>query len=152
MNKVQIGVVNVDSGQLIICDPCYIEREYETEEFKDVRSYKHIESGEILTWKVDFPNFAVLMPKYGKSMNELINTGEWEKLPMPEPEQNFSYYAVCHATLSDEERPPYHQLNHRMGHPGVAVAFSTKIGDGQYPVIATYNSRNELVSVEVRFD
>jgi len=31
---VKIGVVGVDSGQLMVCDPCYIDGQWESEEFK----------------------------------------------------------------------------------------------------------------------
>lgn len=31
----KIGVVGVDSGQLMICDPCYIDSEWKKEEFDD---------------------------------------------------------------------------------------------------------------------
>lgn len=37
--RVKIGVVGVDSGQLVICDPCYIDHEGEGKELND---YRHL--------------------------------------------------------------------------------------------------------------
>ncbi len=36
-NKELIGHVGVDSGQLLLCDPCYIDSEWEQEDFTDIR-------------------------------------------------------------------------------------------------------------------
>jgi hypothetical protein len=33
-DEVLIGYVGVDSGQLIICDPCYIDDQWQREEFE----------------------------------------------------------------------------------------------------------------------
>jgi len=33
--KIKLGVVGVDSGQLLITDPCYIDSEWEEEEFSN---------------------------------------------------------------------------------------------------------------------
>jgi len=35
MKKELIGYVGVDSGQLLVCDPCYIGSEWEDENFDD---------------------------------------------------------------------------------------------------------------------
>lgn len=35
MSRVKIGVVGVDSGQVLICDPCYIDSEWQKREFTD---------------------------------------------------------------------------------------------------------------------
>jgi hypothetical protein len=34
-NKILLGHVGVDSGQLLLCDPCYIQSEWEQEDFND---------------------------------------------------------------------------------------------------------------------
>ena len=33
--KEKIGFAAVDSGQLLVCDPCYIDGQWEKEEFSD---------------------------------------------------------------------------------------------------------------------
>ena len=37
----KIGVVGVDSGQLLVCDPCYIDSDWETEDLDIGKSKKH---------------------------------------------------------------------------------------------------------------
>lgn len=40
MIKKQLGYVGVDSGQLVITDPCYIDSEWEKKDFNDIRIYR----------------------------------------------------------------------------------------------------------------
>jgi len=35
---VKIGVVGVDSGQLMVCDPCYVDREWRCEDFTKAKA------------------------------------------------------------------------------------------------------------------
>jgi len=149
MKEVLIGEVGVDSGQLLLCDPCYIDSQWKKEDFQDVRKYKHKTTGEVLQYRVDFANYESPIKKHGdKTMNQLNSTGEWEKLENADlAEHPFSYNACCQATLSEKR---HGQLNYKMGHSGVGVAFSTAFGDGVYPVYAKYNKEG-LVSVTVKF-
>lgn len=147
MKKILIGEVGVDSGQLLLCDPCYIDSQWKKEDFTDVRIYVNKLTKEKLQYRVDFPNYEAVIPAYGKTMNQLNATGEWE-MTTDEAAHNFSYNACCKKTLTDKG---HGQLNYEMGHPGVGVAFSTAFGDGTYPVYAKYNSKGELVSVTVKF-
>ena len=148
MKKVCIGHVGVDSGQLLMCDPCYIDSEWSKEDFTDIRVYEHKDTKEKLQYKVDFPHYEADILKYGKNMNQLIATGEWIDVPMAESKYPFSYNACCKATLSEDG---YGQLNYKLGHPGVGVAFSTAYGDGVYPVYAVYSAAGVLKSVTVEF-
>ena len=142
-----IGHVGVDSGQLLLCDPCYIDSEWEKEDFQDLRRYQHKDTKDILQYRVDFRNYAEPIDKYnGKNMNELNATGEWEKLPYEPAKNPFSYNACAKATLSGNG-----QLNFKLGHPGAGVAFSTAFGDGMYPVYAVYGDDGFLIKVEVVF-
>lgn len=150
MKKVQIGVVGVDSGQLVLCDPCYIDSQWKKEDFQDIRKYQHKTTGEILQYRVDFENYESPIAKHaGQTMNQLNASGEWELLETFETEHNFSYNACCKATLSDKG---HGQLKYELGHDGVGVAFSTAWGDGVYPVVANYNDNGDLLSVTVHFD
>lgn len=149
MHSELIGYVGVDSGQLLLCDPCYIDSEWKQENFQDIRIYQHKTTGDKLQYMVDFPNYATVIAKYGLTMNELNETGEWEELDIPvKPKHNFSYNACSQATLS---KNGHGQLDYNMGHPGVGVAFRTAWGDGVYPVYAIYGDDNSLAKVEVRF-
>jgi hypothetical protein len=148
MKKVLIGQVGVDSGQLLMCDPCYIDSEWSKEDFTDIRVYEHKETKEKLQYKVDFPHYEAEISKYGKNMNQLVATGEWIDLPMTDSKFPFSYNACSKATLSEDG---YGQLNYKLGHAGVGVAFSTAYGDGVYPVYAVYSAAGVLKSVTVEF-
>ena len=129
---VKLGVVGVDSGQLIICDPCYIDSQWDQEEFEDIRRYQHKATGKVLQYRVDFPHYMKVIPEFGKNMNEMIEKGEVEELPKPPARLEFSYNACCRKTDTIEDG----QLYYRLGHPGVAVAFRSGLGDGEYPVFA----------------
>ncbi len=149
MEQRLIGHVGVDSGQLLLCDPCYIDSEWNKEDFEDIRVYMHKTTGDVLQYGVDFPHYEAIIDQYGKTMNELNATGEWESQKYYHaPKHPFSYNACAKATLSDEG---YGQLNFNLGHPGVGVAFRTAFGDGMYPVLATYDNNGYLVKVEVVF-
>lgn len=149
MSSKLIGHVGVDSGQLLLCDPCYIDSEWVKEDFEDLRKYEHKTTKDILQFLVDFKNYQTPIDKFdGKNMNELIATGEWEELPYGPAEHPFSYNACAKATLSDDG---HGELRFRHGHVGAGVAFSTAFGDGMYPVIAHYMPDGTLRSVEVLF-
>ena len=149
MSSKLIGHVGVDSGQLLLCDPCYIDSEWQKEEFNDFRTYKHKDTGKRLTYRINFKNYQEPIEDYGgKNMNELIATGEWEEQPPLPSMFEFSYNACAHASLCEDG---YGQLHFKHGHPGVGVAFSTAFGDGMYPVIAHYMPDGTLRSVEVLF-
>lgn len=147
MKRKLIGHVGVDSGQLLLCDPCYIDSEWEKENFADIRIYKNKVTQDTLTYCKDFPHYDSIT-KYGKSMNELIATGEWEEQERPSARHEFSYNACAHATLSKEG---HGQLNYNTGNSGIGVAFRTAMGDGMYPVYAIYDMHNVLIKVEVHF-
>lgn len=151
MKTVQIGVVGVDSGQLVLCDPCYIDSQWEKEDFQDIRKYQHKTTGEILQYVVDFDNYESPIAKHGgQTMNELNKTGEWQLLEENVPaKHSFSYNACSKATLSENG---HGQLNYKHGHEGVAVAFGTAYGDGIFPVFAHYNNAGDLSYVSVHFD
>ena len=145
-----IGHVGVDSGQLLLCDPCYIDSQWVEEDFEDFRVYQHKDTKNQLTYRIDFRNYAESIETYGgKNMNELIATGEWEEVPDTKGAVNpFSYNACAKATLSEEG---HGELKFNLGHTGAGVAFRTAFGDGMYPVIANYMDDGSLRSVEVIF-
>ena len=132
--KKLLGNVGVDSGQILICDPCYIDTEWEKEEFNIRRMYCH-NDGTILEYKVDFNHYEFVIPKYGKTMNQLIMNGEVREIPDNEPSKfPFSYNACCKKTWHDDEIDG--QLYYKMGHSGVGVVSTSGYGDGYYSVYA----------------
>ena len=148
MGQELIGHVGVDSGQLLLCDPCYIDSEWEQEDFTDIRIHQHKDTKETLTFGKDFANYQQVIDKYGKNMNDLLDTGEWIDVERPPSKYEFSYNACCNATLSKDG---YGELKYKHGLSGLGVAFSTAFGDGIYPVYAHYNDDGTLRSVEVVF-
>lgn len=141
MKKV-IGEVGVDSGQILVCDPCYIDSQWKNEEFELVRKQKHID-GTILQYRVDFEKYDSIIPKYGKDMNQMLKDKEVIDIPdASTPRHPFSYNACCKKTLSDDGDG---QLNYELGHPGVGVVSNTGYGDGVYPVIADIDDKTQRV-------
>lgn len=129
---VYMGNVGVDSGQLLITDPCYIDSEWRHEPYRDDRVYKDNQSGSIVRWGEDFMRFDKLLEPYGQSPEELIRVGRLVQLPPPPKPEKFaySYDGACRATLSEG----YGELVYNAGHAGAGVVFSSGWGDGIYPV------------------
>jgi hypothetical protein len=144
--EVLIGHVGVDSGQLMICDPCYIDSQWENEDFEDIRVYKNKHTSKTLTYGKDFIKYDDELPEYGKSMNDLIKEHDWEVTESPKAKSGFSYNACAKATLSKDG---HGELSFKMGHTGAGLAFSTAYGDGMYPVYAHYNEEGVILSVTV---
>lgn len=134
----KIGEVSVDSGQLIVQDPCYHNLWVESE-FKDIRIYQNIHTGARLQYQKDFPHYEALVEPYQKSMNELLASGDWEEVydNSPAPVGELSYNAVCRATLGRDTGGRFQN-----GQVGLAVAFPTFQGDGIYPVYALFEGDN----------
>lgn len=129
---VYMGTVGVDSGQLLITDPCYIDSEWQHEPFKTDRVYKDSQSGSIVRWGEDFMRFDEPLEPYGQSPEDLVKIGRLIQLPPPPRPQtfNYSYKGACQATASEG----YGELVYNAGHAGAGVVFGSGWGDGFYPV------------------
>lgn len=141
--KKQIGEVGVDSGQILVCDPCYIDDQWKHEDVGFDRKHKHID-GTILQYRVDFEKYDIVIPKYGKTMNQLFEDKEAFDMPEKPAEHPFSYNACCKKTCCDDNSYDG-QLNYEMGHAGVGVVTSSGYGDGFYPVIADIDDKSGRV-------
>lgn len=165
--KVKLGEVGVDSGQLILTDPSYIEGMFKMS--KDLPNkysdhahsiYQHKDGtrwqfcyGQPSSYPevTPFPgNYEQIIEEYGKTPNDLIKSGDFKKLdldPTPHiPEGEYSYRGICKARDNNNHGG---QLNYLLGHAGVAVAFSTGFGDGTYDVFAeivTFDDGDERVA------
>jgi hypothetical protein len=152
---VLLGHVDVDSGQILVCDPCYLGHSWKRgEKFKDYRPC-------LVTWKgkvtkIDMGkmieegiNYATPLPQFGNlTMNQLAAKKLAVAVPIP-PTGEFSYDGCCKATQSPNLGGP---LNHTTGHAGAGVVVQSGYGDGTYPVYAFYNEEGRIVRVEVCFD
>lgn len=152
--KVLLGVVGVDSGQLLVCDPSYLASEWQRDTDPPGQDntrpvYRDTEDGSL--WQCtalesgtrdpgikSFLVYDFKLDEYGgMTPNELRETGRWIEQEMPPLpcRGRFSYNGCCEATLNN----PNHggQLNYLMGHEGAGVVFSSGFGDGEYEVWAT---------------
>lgn len=129
---VRLGVVGVDSGQLMVCDPCYIGSEWKGDDFKVKRQVRVKATGKIVdapmgtdgrTWDDEFTK--------GLTWNQAIAKGIIEHVEL-EQTGEFSYDGCCHATIDGYGG----QLNFTMGHAGAGVVFTSGLGDGRYEVLA----------------
>jgi hypothetical protein len=68
----EIGSVSVDSGQLLITDPCYIDSEWSKEEFEDIRLYKDKKTKRILQFRKDFQMYTDVIDGYKERCGEVI--------------------------------------------------------------------------------
>jgi hypothetical protein len=146
---VRIGEIGVDSGQLVLCDPCYIDSEWSKEEFVDIRIHQDIVTKKIYQYQKDFATYGIKLADYeGRTPNELLATGVWKTLPTPESPK-FSYNGCC--TREGLSK----QLNSKLGHAGVGVVFSTGFGDGVYNVYALLRDEGKhgirIKEVKVKF-
>jgi hypothetical protein len=126
----KIGVVGVDSGQLLITDPCYIDSHWKKEEFRDKRELKDTKTGKIYAYRVDFESYNDKLIG-DKTVNELLQSGRLESIPHKKTGE-FSYDGACKETLSEDNAG-------ELG-DGTGVVFSSGFGDGVYAVYATYKN------------
>lgn len=128
----EIGFVSVDSGQLMVTDPVYLNEEWQNEKFKDLRLYQDVETLNVYQYQKDFQQFNEKIPGFEFSVNELIKSGRFEELEV-ETEKNFSYAGACNASNS---KSGFGQLKFKKGHTGAGIALRTVHGDGDYKVYA----------------
>ncbi len=150
---VKLGVVGVDSGQLVICDPQYIESQYQNPDSEGKSDHAHTiykhKDGKYWQFcygeKPSYENvnsftgtYADIIPEYKLSPNQMIQKGLFEETKLDTsphiPNAEFSYRGICKITNNSENLGG--QLNYLMGHAGVAVAFHSGLGDGTYDVFA----------------
>lgn len=149
--KVSLGVVGVDSGQLMIIDPCYINSEWKVDGTPIAVKF----------WGRDEDKLSSLLKNIGYSISEdgtkyisctdinaedTLNiirktAKENDLLIVSTIETDNSYDTVCKLT-SDEEKQGG-QLNYKLGHEGLGVVFRSGFGDGMYEVFATIKDCGE---------
>jgi len=150
-----LGHVGVDSGQLMVCDPCYIDGTWE----RDAPPPPHRKLVLTTAGKERFPGmeFAFAWPfpwgHYGDpcallgglSINEATDLLLVEEEPRKiQEEWPFNYTGACEATSSPDGGG---QLSSRSAEVG--VAFSSGYGDGLYPVYGRKNKEGRIVEVRI---
>jgi hypothetical protein len=164
---VKVGVVGVDSGQIMIADPCYLDSEWK-KDGDDVscvppQIYRDKTTGKTYAYagfpvpegmKVDvkFADWMSPLEDYqGATPNTVREAGSWEKVEIPEEHNlagKFCYSGICYTTL---QNPGFGQLNYEMGHAGAGVASRTLIGDGCYPVFAKLDDDGGVEGLAIDF-
>lgn len=133
--------VPVDSGQLLLVDPCYIDGRWRYEPFEDIRKYRHKVTGKVLQYRVDFERYDDPIAHYdGLTMNELVDTGEWEQVPVPVP-SGLSYNSISRTTVNEDGGNVTE----------LAAAFRTGYGDGYYPVLVRRDKDGRIMQVLIDF-
>jgi hypothetical protein len=128
---IKLGEVGVDSGQLLITDPCYLENEWTPDALEEAEIYIDSLQNAVYQADKDFQSYEEELPEYGRTIQELIDSGILVKRRLEDSElSQYSYEGVCKATLD----AGYGELAYRLGHKGAGLAFSTALGDGLYPI------------------
>jgi len=153
------GEVGVDSGQLMVCDPCYVDSEWIPKQpspghptlVLSPRGKIKFPRSTTFKYKWPFPwgNYSDNCPILGMSINDARVKGFLEEV-VALPVREFSYRGAC--DVSHRLGNNFGQLNYRLGHPGVGVAFSSGNGDGVYPVYARRNREGRVVEVRIVMD
>ena len=142
MERVLVGEFGVDSGQVMIGDPCYINSCWSDKEFENIRIYrKKHDPKQTLQFGVDFERYDEMIPGHmGKCMNQLLQEGIYIEVPRP-ADNSYSYHGACTTTIKD---------NFGVLSRGLAVVSSTGYGDGGYEVYA-YMKEGAVHKLEVIF-
>lgn len=139
--EVVMGVVGIDSGTLLLSDPCYIDSNWVEEEL--------IEKPETIIFPDGKKEQVIRCSKRWGELIERINNGELKMVDcsgFEEAKNNFSYPACVEQVSS---KKGYGQLKYKMGHAGIGVVSSTGYGDGCYEVIGTIEKETGRVK-EIR--
>jgi len=144
---------------LVIIDPCYIEREWKGKESAlgvdfwgqgQEKIFSLLKDDGIQIERIGgkcrvITHDAEALIKRIKFLSEDIK----QKI-VTAPYTDSTYDKVCEITLTDDQGG---QLNYKMGHPGLGVAFNSGLGDGIYNVYATYKDiegwGKRIVKVEI---
>jgi hypothetical protein len=128
-----LGSVAVDSGQLMITDPCYVDSVWKKEPYTDDRKYIDTLTGTIWEYGKDFTNFEYDVLHNGTSVNKLLASGRFQpRWNSDNGAYHFSYDGACKASSSSTTN----EMVFDEGHPGAGVCFHTAFGDGLYPIYA----------------
>lgn len=149
--KIRLGVVGVDSGQLLITDPSYLQGEFQHRKEKNVSRHPVHQHTDGTLWqfinrklrqktvrkdvKAFTGKYDEVIPKYGKSPNQMVDDGDLKPVNIAFsdiPDGEFSYDGIRKINLTGSGFGG--QLNYKLGHAGAGVTFESGFGDGEYEV------------------
>jgi hypothetical protein len=143
---VYIGSCGVDSGQLMITDPCYV-KDFVNNNMQDKRVFTVTATGKRYKLWQNFKNFEEVIHD-GKTMNQLIAEGKVVETLEPGLDNTYSYSGACDQTLYDKRGGGtlFNGIGAEMG-----VAVRTADGDGCYPVFVKHDTDGAVKEVLVKF-
>lgn len=132
LEVVRLGFAGVDSGQLLVTDPAYIDSEWRYQPYEPRASVLvDTHNGHTFKCGTDFDRFDEPLMPYDRPPNELLKQGRLAEVPLPPIKTYpYSYNGACQATLAEG----HGELAYRFGDTGAGVVFSCGWGDGMYPV------------------
>ena len=149
MWKKLLGHVGVDSGQLMVTDPCYLNR-FENNDYNPTRKYVCVtDKKKIIEWPRDFYNYEDdIIDGYNKNMNTLIKDKLFIQVKDEIIDSSYSFVGACHQSSKTENQ------GGELGN-GLGLSFATGYGDGAYPVYAYYEESESwgkrVKKIEIEF-
>lgn len=137
--KKLLGHIGVDSGHVLITDPCYLSA-WKDNEFKDIRIYELKGAKKIFRFGKDFSDYNDVIYK-GLNMNQLIKSKKVTDVSAQYHNVfDYSYNGSCNRTLYDKRQ------GGEIGIGENGVVSCSGWGDGSYPVYAHYDKKTGRVS------
>ena len=157
--KENAGYVAVDSGQLMICDPCYIESMWKANaEFENIRKYRSKDGKVYAFWSAKnkplddieetFTDYQKPLKSTGKTPNEHRHNGDWEEVDLAEYDDQVGEFSGAGASKTTLAKERCGMLHFAKGHEGAGFAFST-YGDGTYSINVTKDENGMITKVEI---
>ena len=148
MSKKLLGHVGVDSGQLMVTDPCYINM-FKINEFNPQSKYYDKVKDKTVIYPDDFQNYEDdIIDGYNKNMNTLIKDKLFIQVKDEIIDSSYSFVGACHQSSKTENQ------GGELGN-GLGLSFATGFGDGSYPVYAYYEDVNgwgkRVSKIEIEF-
>ena len=145
--KIKLGSVGVDSGQLMVTDPCYVKM-FKNNEFDPKTKFYDSKKDKTLVYPDDFKNFEDdIIEGYNKNMNTLIKEKIFDEVKEKSNDKSYSFTGACSQTLYNEN------LGGEIGN-GLGLSFATGYGDGCYPIYAHYDDDGwgkRITQIEIVF-
>jgi len=126
-----IGIVIVDSGKLMFCDPVFLR---EWKHSLPARQFKDVQTDKIYQYGRDFQNFQEVLLN-NKTVRQLIEEKHLEAVAQ-DTKHEFSYSALTQS-VADEG---FWQATFAEGHKGLALALAAQ--DGTYTVMGEWQDGN----------
>lgn len=166
MREVLLGHVGVDSGQLIVTDPVYINNQWKKDgAIIGVKLWGQAHEEVHAHLKDKYPDLDIYHDRHVVTIKttdsalaeEIYDEGHFharsvQKVIVGSFETDSTYDKICDVTLNQENQGG--PIPYKLGHEGFAVAFSSGLGDGLYPVYATIEDipglGERITKVEIR--